>query len=119
MNKTLTAAERATITDACQSISRSADALTAGCSIDGEWPDADDKAFYEGELRVLERLVALLNDPGQPEPFTVASLLEWAGAPDTCRKDQEQRAEVTDDDKVCAERYRCLRGRTHDEFPDA
>ncbi|WP_175706791.1 hypothetical protein [Burkholderia ambifaria] len=67
MNKTLTAAERATIMDACQSISRSADALKAGCSIDGEWPDADDKAFYDAELRLLERLTALLAAQ-QPEP---------------------------------------------------
>ncbi|WP_205182706.1 hypothetical protein [Burkholderia sp. LMG 13014] len=67
MNKTLTADARATIMDACQSISRSADALKAGCSIDGEWPDADDKAFYDAELRLLGRLTALLAAQ-QPEP---------------------------------------------------
>ncbi len=33
--------------------------------------------------------------PGQPEPFTLASALEWAGVPDACRKDPEPRAEVT------------------------
>ncbi|MEB5483932.1 hypothetical protein QMA69_05415 [Burkholderia pseudomallei] len=69
MSKTLTAAARATIMDACQSISRSADALKAGCSIDGEWPDADDKAFYDAELRLLERLTALL---AAPQPSTQA-----------------------------------------------
>lgn len=68
MNKTLTAADRATIMDACQSISRSADALKAGCSIDGEWPDADDKAFYDAELRLLERLTALLTAQQRETP---------------------------------------------------
>ncbi|MGY6240580.1 hypothetical protein ACW910_24360 (plasmid) [Burkholderia ambifaria] len=79
MNKTLTADARATIMDACQSISRSADALKAGCSIDGEWPDADDKAFYDAELRLLERLTALLATQ-QPEPrdeVTDTERLDW------------------------------------------
>ncbi|WP_236658650.1 hypothetical protein [Burkholderia thailandensis] len=64
----LTAAARATIMDACQSISRNADGVKAGCAIGDEWPDAEDKAFYDAELQLLARLVALLNDPGQPEP---------------------------------------------------
>ncbi|WP_146060212.1 hypothetical protein [Burkholderia pseudomallei] len=66
----LTAEARATIMDACQSISRSADSLKAGCVIGDEWPDAEDKAFYDAELRLLARLVALLNDSGQSEPET-------------------------------------------------
>ncbi|CAJ3499981.1 gp43 [Burkholderia pseudomallei] len=66
----LTAAARATIMDACRSISRGADGLKAGCAIGDEWPDAEDKAFYDAELRLLARLVALLNDSGQSEPET-------------------------------------------------
>lgn len=66
----LTAEARATIMDACRSISRGADGLKAGCAIDDEWPDAEDKAFYDAELRLLARLVALLNDSGQSEPET-------------------------------------------------
>lgn len=64
----LTPEARATIMDACQSISRSADGVKAGCAIGDEWPDAEDKAFYDAELRLLARLVALLNDSGRPEP---------------------------------------------------
>ncbi|MCA8045528.1 hypothetical protein [Burkholderia arboris] len=103
MNKTLTAADRATIMDACQSISRSADALKAGCSIDGEWPDADDKAFYDAELRLLERLTALLAAQ-QPEPHAEAT--DWnthctgCSTPRACQYNgcrNEPRAEVTDD----------------------
>ncbi|CAJ9472150.1 Uncharacterised protein [Burkholderia pseudomallei] len=66
----LTAEARATIMDACQSISRGADGLKAGCAIGDEWPDAEDMAFYDAELRLLARLVALLNDSGQSEPET-------------------------------------------------
>ncbi|CAJ2960188.1 hypothetical protein [Burkholderia pseudomallei] len=66
----LTAAARATIMDACQSISRNADGVKAGCAIGDEWPDAEDKAFYDAELQLLARLVALLNDSGQSEPET-------------------------------------------------
>ncbi|VBK79079.1 hypothetical protein [Burkholderia pseudomallei] len=66
----LTAEARATIMDACRSISRGADGLKAGCAIGDEWPDAEDKAFYDAELRLLARLVALLNDSGQSEPET-------------------------------------------------
>lgn len=125
----LTAEARATIMDACQSISRSADALKAGCEIDDEWPDADDKAFYDGELRLLERLTALLAaHPGQPEPRDaiarskriLALIDEYHENPtrDTrtalrvALMDEfrpEPRAEATDDDKVCARRYRWLR----------
>ncbi len=70
MNKTLTAAERSTIMDACQSISRSADALKNCHTVDGDWgDDSDAKAFYDAEMQLLERLVALLAaHPGQPEP---------------------------------------------------
>lgn len=63
----LTAEARATIMDACQSISRSADALKDCHTIDGDWgDDVDAKAFYEAELRLLKRLTALLAHPGQP-----------------------------------------------------
>ncbi|CAJ6390108.1 Uncharacterised protein [Burkholderia pseudomallei] len=65
----LTAEARATIMDACQSISRGADGLKAGCAIGDEWPDAKDKAFYDAELRLLARLTALIARPGQPEPI--------------------------------------------------
>ncbi|MBR7929443.1 hypothetical protein [Burkholderia ambifaria] len=69
MNKTLTAAERATIMDACQSISRSADALKSCHTVDGDWgDDLDAKAFYDAELRLLGRLTTLLDHLGHPEP---------------------------------------------------
>ncbi|MDN8057094.1 hypothetical protein QZN12_27710 [Burkholderia multivorans] len=64
----LTAEARATIMDACQSISRSADALKECHTVDGDWgDDGDAKAFYDAELRLLERLTALLATQ-QPEP---------------------------------------------------
>lgn len=67
----LTAEARATIMDACQSISRIADALRQCHTVDGDWgDDVDAKAFYDAELRLLARLVALLNDSGQSEPET-------------------------------------------------
>lgn len=66
----LTAEARATIMDACQSISRSADALRQCHTVDGDWgDDVDAKAFYDAELRLLERLTALIARPGQPEPI--------------------------------------------------
>ncbi|MDN8013546.1 hypothetical protein QZN08_03830 [Burkholderia multivorans] len=70
MSKTLTAAERATVMDACQSISRSADDLKDCHTVDGDWgDDLDAKAFYDAELNLLARLTALLAaHPGQPEP---------------------------------------------------
>ncbi|MCW3581759.1 transcriptional regulator [Burkholderia cenocepacia] len=66
----LTDEARATIMDACQSISRSADALKeSNTALDGTWCDADEKAAYEVEVRLIERLRALLAaHPGQPEP---------------------------------------------------
>ncbi|MBU9539387.1 hypothetical protein KTE58_23665 [Burkholderia multivorans] len=65
----LTAAARAAIMDACQSISRSVDALKECHTVDGDWgDDVDAKAFYDAELRLLDRLTALLAHPGQPEP---------------------------------------------------
>lgn len=67
----LTAEARATIMDACQSISRRADEIKeSNTSADGTWGDAEDKAFYDAELRLLARLVGLLNDSGQSEPET-------------------------------------------------
>ncbi|MBU9468612.1 hypothetical protein LGM75_24655 [Burkholderia multivorans] len=63
----LTAEARATIMDACQSISRSADALKDCHTIDGDWgDDTDAKAFYDAELRLLGRLTALLAPTQQP-----------------------------------------------------
>ncbi|HDR9834467.1 TPA: hypothetical protein QDC51_001225 [Burkholderia multivorans] len=63
----LTTAERATIMDACASISRSADALKQCHTVDGDWgDDVDSKAFYEAELRLLARLTALLAPTQQP-----------------------------------------------------
>ncbi|WP_175017394.1 hypothetical protein, partial [Burkholderia aenigmatica] len=61
MNKTLTTPDRATIMDACQSISRNADELKNCHTVDGDWgDDLEAKAFYEAELRLLGRLTALL-----------------------------------------------------------
>ncbi|MDR8873592.1 hypothetical protein [Burkholderia multivorans] len=81
----LTADARATIMDACQSISRSADALKECHTVDGDWgDDIEAKAHYEAELRLLDRLTNLLATTQQPS------------------------GEVTDDDKVCAERYRWM-----------
>ncbi|AYJ74306.1 hypothetical protein phiE131_040 [Burkholderia phage phiE131] len=63
----LTAAARATIMDACQSISRRADEIKeSNVSADGTWCDADEKAFYYAELSLLERLVSLLATTQQP-----------------------------------------------------
>ncbi|WP_156438005.1 hypothetical protein [Burkholderia sp. BDU5] len=79
MTSKLTADARATIMDACASISRSADELKAGCTTtDGEWPDADDKVLYEAELRLLERLVALLDNPVQQPNYCGAQRHSWA-----------------------------------------
>ncbi|VBB10669.1 hypothetical protein [Burkholderia stabilis] len=67
----LTAEARATIMDACQSISLSADALKDCHTVDGDWgDDLDAKAIYDAELNLLGRLTALLAaHPGQPEPL--------------------------------------------------
>lgn len=66
----LTAEARTTIMDASQSISRSADALKDCHTVDGDWgDDLDAKAFYDAELRLLERLTALLAHQLQPEPI--------------------------------------------------
>ncbi|MBU9563065.1 hypothetical protein KTE54_20505 [Burkholderia multivorans] len=63
----LTKSERATIMDACQSISRSADALKDCHTVDGDWGDElDAKAFYDAELNLLARLTALLTAPQPP-----------------------------------------------------
>lgn len=63
---------RSTIMDACQSISRSADALKDCHTVDGDWgDDLDAKEIYDGELRLLERLTAMLDNPGQPEPINM------------------------------------------------
>ncbi|HIC7214890.1 hypothetical protein [Burkholderia stabilis] len=123
MNKTLTDDARATIMDACQSISRSADELKAGCADGDEWDNPEVKADYDAELRLLDRLVALLAAQ-QPEPPTFEAkhvslkqkgaklilTLELDGVesaprytvtpinPSVVRPQPEPRAEVTDDD---------------------
>ncbi|UEC03930.1 hypothetical protein [Burkholderia vietnamiensis] len=77
----LTADARATIMDACQSISRSADALKDCHTVDGDWgDDLDAKALYDAELELLGRLTALLDSPSQPEPraeVTDTDRLNW------------------------------------------
>ncbi|SMG01234.1 FIG00461683: hypothetical protein [Burkholderia singularis] len=102
--------------DACQSISRSADAFKYGCSIDGEWPDSDDKTFYEAELNLLERLVGLLDYPGQPEPraeVTDTERLDWLIAQQawiqwTVRDGSIRQCQVYDQDED--ENYHILSG---------
>ena len=75
----LTAAARATIMDACQSISRSADALKDCHTVDGDWgDDLDAKAFYDAELQLLGRLTELLDQQGQPEPRASAGVIAAA-----------------------------------------
>lgn len=55
--------DRATIMDACQVISRNADDLKAAHTVGDDWGcDVEVKAVYESELRLLERLVAMLGD---------------------------------------------------------
>ncbi|ALJ98718.1 hypothetical protein [Burkholderia thailandensis] len=102
----LTAAARATIMDACQSISRNADGVKAGCAIGDEWPDAEDKAFYDAELQLLARLVALLNDPGQPEPR--AEVTHGDTTMGECMASLLDRLEAAE---LYADRYRYLRER--------
>ncbi|WP_208448823.1 hypothetical protein [Burkholderia cenocepacia] len=77
----LTATARATIMDACQSISRSADALKDCHTVDGDWgDDLDAKACYDAELQLLERLTALLSHPGQPAPLDMLLFCPKCGA---------------------------------------
>ncbi|WP_205191318.1 hypothetical protein [Burkholderia sp. LMG 13014] len=80
-NKTdckLTAQARATIMDACQSISRNADELKNCHTVDGDWgDDLEAKAFYEAELRLLGRLTALLAAQ-QSEPQASAGVIAAA-----------------------------------------
>ncbi|WP_244254428.1 DUF551 domain-containing protein [Burkholderia vietnamiensis] len=72
----LTDEARATIMDACQSISRSADALKECHTVDGDWgDDLDAKAFHDAELQLLARLTALLDQPGRRVPR--AEVTEW------------------------------------------
>ena len=57
---------RKTIMDAMRSVSERADEFKAGCAtFDGEWPDAEDKAIYDAEVALVERLrvaLAALSD---------------------------------------------------------
>ncbi|WP_322089971.1 DUF551 domain-containing protein [Burkholderia cenocepacia] len=73
----LTAAVRATIMDAARSLSLRADELKeSNTAIDGTWCDADEKAAYDTEVRLIERLRAhLAAHPGQPEPL--AEVTGW------------------------------------------
>ncbi|MCA8249145.1 hypothetical protein LGN12_18460 [Burkholderia multivorans] len=66
----LTDEQRAVMQDAARSLSVRADELKEyNTSIDGEWCDADEKAAYDAEVRLVERLRAILaTHPGQPEP---------------------------------------------------
>lgn len=70
----LTDEQRAVMQDAVRSISLRADELKeSNTALDGTWCDADEKAAYEAEVRLIERLHALLAaHPGQTEPRTVA-----------------------------------------------
>ncbi|WP_063892439.1 hypothetical protein [Burkholderia anthina] len=67
----LTDEQRAVMQDAVRSISLRADELKeSNTALDGTWCDADEKAAYEAEVRLIERLHALLAaHPGQPEPI--------------------------------------------------
>ncbi|MCS6454757.1 hypothetical protein NX868_10825 [Burkholderia thailandensis] len=72
---------------------------------------AADSLEYHGQPTVAGELRRLLAfrlaeqaDIEQGEPFTLASMLEWGGAPDACRKDPEPRAEVTYADQQVRQR---------------
>lgn len=74
----LTADARATIMDACQSISRSADALKECHTVDGDWgDDIEAKAQYEAELRLLDRLTNLLATTQQPSGEVTDTEPQW------------------------------------------
>ncbi|VWD01485.1 hypothetical protein BLA17378_05268 [Burkholderia aenigmatica] len=98
-NKTdckLTAQARATIMDACQSISRNADELKNCHTVDGDWgDDLEAKAFYEAELRLLGRLTALLAAQ-QPEPQCTCDMRTKVLGDGCAICQPEPRAEVTD-----------------------
>ncbi|WP_205169348.1 hypothetical protein [Burkholderia sp. LMG 13014] len=105
MNKTLTADARATIMDACQSISRSADELKNCHTVDGDWgDDLEAKAFYEAELRLLGRLTALLAAQ-QPEPQCTCDMRTKVLGDGCAICQPEPRAEVTDDDVAKLKRF--------------
>ncbi|SAK17624.1 hypothetical protein UA21_01733 [Burkholderia multivorans] len=59
---------RTVLQDAARSLSLRADELReSNTAIDGTWCDADEKAAYDAEVRLIERLRALLAaHPGQP-----------------------------------------------------
>ncbi|MDN8078328.1 Lar family restriction alleviation protein [Burkholderia multivorans] len=61
---------RTVLQDAARSLSLRADELReSNTAIDGTWCDADEKAAYDAEVRLIERLRALLAaHPGQSEP---------------------------------------------------
>lgn len=97
----LTSDARATIMDACQSISRSADDLKDCHTVDGDWgDDLDAKAIYDAELNLLGRLTALLGHPGQPEPHAEETLFA-----DSDERDEFIRAcqDFDDDGETCVD----------------
>ena len=54
---------QAVLLDAMRVISESADEIKAGCAIDDEWPDAEDKAEYDWRVAVLESVRSLASRP--------------------------------------------------------
>lgn len=76
----LTDEQRAVMQDAVRSISLRADELKeSNTALDGTWCDADEKAAYEAEARLIERLHALLAaHPGQTEPRASAGVIAAA-----------------------------------------
>ena len=80
---------RKTIMDAMRSVSERADELKAGCAtFDGEWPDAEDKAIYDAEVALVERLrVALtaISDAAQA-PLTDELRAAIQAAADTAHR---------------------------------
>jgi hypothetical protein len=59
---------RSVIQDAMRIVAESADSIKAGCAIDDEWPDAEDKEVYDDQVAVLERLKAALAAPAAVAP---------------------------------------------------
>ncbi|QIX16387.1 hypothetical protein [Burkholderia multivorans] len=69
---------RTVLQDAARSLSLRADELReSNTAIDGTWCDADEKAAYDAEVRLVERLRAILATQ-QPEPRASASFIAAA-----------------------------------------
>jgi hypothetical protein len=72
----MTQSQRAVIFDAMRSVSEHADGIKAGGAIGDEWPDAEDKAYYDAQVNVLDRLRELY--PASVAPAAVAPITkEW------------------------------------------